>query len=115
MAKDSEIQRNVTKHALSDMADALQASHDGPGIGRKLADYFIDRIVPDIANTITDKIIPQGADEVGNLLMNGSAYLPWPGAGQNPPVEAPQMSYLEELDRAASMAPQRGYDHEIDR
>jgi hypothetical protein len=41
-------------------------------------------------NHLTDKVIPHGADEVGNSLYGGgSAYLPWPGAGGPAPIEAP--------------------------
>jgi len=54
---------------------------------------------------LTDKIIPQGADELGNVLFSGNAYLPWPGKGHLPPVPEPEapaeMSYTQQLEQAA--------------
>lgn len=42
----------------------------------------------------TDKVIPHGADEIGNVLFSGSAYLPWPGQGGPKPIQAPQIEAL---------------------
>lgn len=41
----------------------------------------------------TDKVIPHGADELGNALHSAghSGYLPWPGSSGPAPVEAPAM------------------------
>lgn len=41
--------------------------------------------------TLTDKVIPQGSDEVGNVLFSGNAYLPWPGPGHTPALPAPEV------------------------
>jgi hypothetical protein len=43
----------------------------------------------EVFNHITDKVIPQGADEAANALFNRSAYLPWPGTSGPAPIEAP--------------------------
>ncbi len=46
-------------------------------------------IAMEMANHLTDKVIPQGCDEVANALFNHSAYLPWPGSSGPAPIEAP--------------------------
>src|SRR4051794_33172364 len=46
-------------------------------------------IAKEVVAGFTDKIIPQGADELGNMLFSGSAYLPWPGPGNLQPIPAP--------------------------
>jgi hypothetical protein len=38
-------------------------------------------IATEISNHLIERTIPHGADELGNTLFSGSAYLPWPGKG----------------------------------
>jgi hypothetical protein len=44
---------------------------------------------------LTDKVIPQGADELANALFNRSAYLPWPGTSGPAPIETPPVEPTE--------------------
>lgn len=60
----------------------------------RLDDHLNHRLDPktiarEVFNHLTDKVIPQGADEAANALYNRSAYLPWPGTSGPAPVEAP--------------------------
>ncbi len=61
---------------------------------------------------LTEKTIPHGQDELGNILFSGSAYLPWPGKGGPEPIAAPHVeaavepveegvSYTDRLNDAA--------------
>jgi hypothetical protein len=63
------------------------------GIQGGFADHLKHRLDPkiigkEICNHLTDKVIPQGADEAANLIFNHSAYLPWPGQGGPKPINA---------------------------
>lgn len=55
-------------------------------------------IAKEIFAAFTDKILPQGADEIGNLLFHGRAYLPWPGKGHLPPIPAPEAAAVPAPD-----------------
>ncbi len=46
-------------------------------------------IAKEAFNHLTDKTFPHGADEVGNVLFSGSAYLPRPAVSGPAPIEAP--------------------------
>ena len=74
------------------------------GIG--VASYLWNRVAKEAAQTLTQRVIPQGAAELSQALFSQSnAYVPY-GQGQRPvaPAQGPQQSYQEML-RAAS---QRG-------
>lgn len=60
-------------------------------------------IIKEIFNHVTDKVIPHGADEIGNVLFSGSAYLPWPGEGGPKPIEAPAVE--ESIYSPTAVAP----------
>jgi hypothetical protein len=46
-------------------------------------------VLKEVYNHLCHKTLPHGADEVGNLLFSGSAYLPWPGSNGPQPLDAP--------------------------
>jgi hypothetical protein len=62
-------------------ADRREAMLDGLIDGTK---QFVKTVAYETYEHIADKVIPQGADEVANVLYTGSAYLPWPGQGKAP-------------------------------
>jgi hypothetical protein len=77
--------------------------------GRELVEG-IKRFGKEIAETLTDKVIPQGSAEVAQALYTGSAFTPY-GAAQSPlepyPVQGekgPQQSFEQTLDGYASRA-----------
>ena len=78
-------------------------------IGERLAE-----VPAEVAQTLTDKVIPQGAAELSQALNSQSnAYVPY-GAAQRPlEVEGPQVNYQEMLREASSREtpePERGIE-----
>jgi len=67
-------------------------------------------IAKEVFAGFTDKILPQGADELGNWLYTGSPYLPWPGKGQLPPVPMPEAGAPEKAGHGVHGPPDGGLD-----
>ncbi|MFO0906866.1 MAG: hypothetical protein U0835_00600 [Isosphaeraceae bacterium] len=51
----------------------------------------------EVINHFEKKVLPQGADEIGNLLYSNSAYLPWPGNNGPAPIPVPDPITAESL------------------
>jgi hypothetical protein len=65
------------------------------GIEGTWADHFRHRLDPwtvakEVVDHVAHKTLPQGADEVANVLFSGSAYLPWPAHGGPKPIPTPE-------------------------
>jgi hypothetical protein len=60
-------------------------------------------ILKEAFSHFTDKVLPHGADEVGNLLFSGSAYLPWPGKGGPAPIAPPETTVSTEAPPDTSL------------
>jgi hypothetical protein len=76
--------------------NSREASTDAGGIVAHLKHRLsFKTIIKEVLAGITDKLIPQGADELGNVVFSGSAYLPWPGKGHFPASPPPEQSNVE--------------------
>lgn len=117
MAKD--MQKKVLEHAREDFGATddprkawVTAEPPKQSLWDKVADHIIDRVVPEVGNTLMQKI-GHGATEISQALYNGQAFTPY-GPGQNAlEVEGPQKSWADQLRDAS----QRGHEqqHEMER
>ena len=71
-------------------------------------------IPSEVASTLTDKVIPQGATEVVQAIYAGHAFTPYGSAQQPLDIEGPQMSYQDTLRDAAQRGGQE-HGQEIER
>jgi hypothetical protein len=91
-----------------------------PGLFRRVASHQAGRIMAipgEVAETLTDKVIPQGASEVAQALNSrADGYVPY-GAAQRPlEVEGPAVSYRGSLRESSRRAgPEQGRGNEVER
>jgi hypothetical protein len=117
---DQEIQNAVIEHAQSDMAMAPDASSGQEmGLGGKFMEG-LGRAFVEMAETITDRIIPMGAAELAQGLNTGNSFVPY-GPTSEPipemvsadppaPMEPPNVEPMQ----GAAIEPMQSYEASLD-
>jgi hypothetical protein len=73
-----------------------------PGLLRRMGSHLWERakaIVPETFQTLSDKVVPQGASEIAHAIYNGqsNAYVPYGDAQRPVDVKGPNQSYQDML------------------
>lgn len=101
-----ELQQSVIQHAQADMAAAPDMWQETPSQGGSMLVDAMKGLWNEALGPALDKMIPQGAAELGHALYTGSAYVAYGATEmplQAPQVEAPAMA-------PPDAAPQASYD-----
>ncbi len=106
--------RDILKHGQADLSKVgpAIAAEPNPGFWERAKDHFIDRVVPEVGEMLSQKMA-QGAAEL-SMALNGEAsgYTPY-GYAQKPlEVEGPQQSWQEHL---RDMSRNAGHEQEMER